>query len=124
MDHYVDGAVLANNPCEYALTAINNFFRFGKTITICIFITWLLTLHRNRGNRSQRVYNTNQSTGAQGDSVALVVSIGTGIFPAEELGSTDAQQFLYFGKHWFKSKSGPLQTVENLLTLLTKAVRE
>ena len=27
LDHYVDGAVLANNPCEYALTAINNFFR-------------------------------------------------------------------------------------------------
>ena len=27
MDHYVDGAVLANNPCEYALTAINNFYR-------------------------------------------------------------------------------------------------
>lgn len=28
MDHYVDGAVLANNPCEYALTAINNFYRY------------------------------------------------------------------------------------------------
>lgn len=54
--------------------------------------------------------------------MALVMSIGTGIFPAEDLGSTDAQQFLFFGKHWFKSKSGPFQTVENLITLLTKAV--
>jgi calcium-independent phospholipase A2 len=27
LDHYVDGAVLANNPCDYALTAINNYFK-------------------------------------------------------------------------------------------------
>lgn len=27
-DHYVDGGVLANNPTEYALTAINNFYRY------------------------------------------------------------------------------------------------
>ena len=50
------------------------------------------------------------------------MSIGTGIFPAEDLGSTDAQRFLYFGKHWFKSKTGLFQTVDNLITLLTTAV--
>jgi calcium-independent phospholipase A2 len=103
MDSYVDGAVLANNPCEYALTAINNYFR---------------------GNREQVVYNVNRSADSQRDRVALVMSIGTGVFPAEDLGSTDAQQFLFFGKHWFKNKSGPFQTVENLITLLTKALME
>ena len=34
MDHYVDGAVLANNPCEYALTAINNFYR--SVFLLCV----------------------------------------------------------------------------------------
>ena len=79
----------------------------------------------HRGNRGQVAYNNaNSSREAQRDRVALVVSVGAGIFPAEDLGSTDAQQFLFFGKHWFKSKSGPFQTVENLITLLIKAVSQ
>ena len=69
-------------------------------------------------------YNINQSPDhSKRDSVALVMSIGTGIFPAEELGNTDAQKFLFFGKHWFK-RAGPFQSVENLITLLTNAVSE
>lgn len=68
-----------------------------------------------RGSRSAK----NRKKG----SIALVVSIGTGIFPTEELGNIDAQNFLFFGKHWFKSKAGgPFQRVENLITLLTQAV--
>lgn len=53
-----------------------------------------------------------------------MMSIGTGIFPVEELGNTDAHQFLFFGKHWFKMKSGLVKTVENLITLLTQAVSQ
>ena len=68
-EDYVDGGVLANNPCESGLTAIQNFYR-------------------QKGTKLD---------------IALVVSVGTGIFPPEELGTTNAQEFLFFGKHWFKS---------------------
>ena len=98
----MDGAVLANNPCEYALTAINNYYR---------------------GKRGVVAHNDNSSYGYQKEGVSLVMSIGTGLFPAEELGNTDAQQFLFFGSHWFKpKKSGPVKTVENLIKLLVQAV--
>ena len=88
LDNYVDGGVLANNPCEYGLTAIQNHYR-------------------QKGKKFE---------------LALVVSVGTGIFPAKELGKTDAQEFLFFGKHWFTSKEGLKGRAKNLITLLTTAV--
>ena len=30
VDNYVDGSILASNPCEYGISAINNFFRCSK----------------------------------------------------------------------------------------------
>ena len=88
-EDYVDGGVLVNNPCESALTAIQNF-------------------HRQEG----KVFD-----------LAVVVSVGTGIFPPEELGKTDAQKFLFFGKHWFRSGHESVkQQAMNLITLLTTAV--
>ena len=44
MDHYVDGGVLANNPCEYALTAINNFYRLLNTFWCRNFINLLRSM--------------------------------------------------------------------------------
>ena len=85
---------------------------------------WISTVISYRGNREQVACNVNHPPACSRDNVALVVSIGTGIFPAEELGNTDAQQFLFFGKHWFKSRAGPFQRVENLITLLIKAVSQ
>ena len=81
LDHYVDGGVLANNPSDYGLTAIQNF-------------------HRQQGCKLD---------------IACVVSVGTGTFPAEALGSTDAHEML-FNVHSLKKRA------TNLLTLLTKAV--
>ena len=76
-DDYVDGGVLANNPNDYGLTAIQNF-------------------HRQKGRKLD---------------IACVVSIGTGIFPATRLGSTDAHKKLI-----------SVKAFGNLITLLTKAV--
>ena len=80
-DNYIDGGVICNNPTEYGLTAIQNFFRQqGKRLPI-----------------------------------ALVVSIGTGVYPAEELGSIDL--FLGIGTITrFK------QRTQNLISLLGNAV--
>ncbi len=87
-DNYVDGGVLANNPCEYGLTAIHNFYRQKK----------------------QRL------------DLALVVSVGSGVYPSEELGKIDAQEFLFFGKHWFNMKDSLKKRAKNLVTLLMTAV--
>ena len=88
-EDYVDGGVLVNNPCECALTAIQNYHREKNR-----------TLH-----------------------LAAVVSVGTGVYPREELGRTDAHRFLFFGKHWLQSGSDSLkQQALNLITLLTTAV--
>ena len=54
--------------------------------------------------------------------IALVVSLGSGIFPAEELGKTDAQEFLYFGRHWLKAGHSIKSRAKSLITLLTTAV--
>ena len=54
--------------------------------------------------------------------IALVVSVGSGIFPVENLGKTDAQKFLYFGKHWLKAGSSIKATAKSLISLLTTAV--
>lgn len=80
-DNYVDGGVLANNPSEYGLTAIQNFHRENH-----------LKL-----------------------SIACVVSLGTGIFPAEDLGSTNAHEGV-FDLLSLKKKA------TNLKTLISKAV--
>lgn len=55
--------------------------------------------------------------------IALVVSVGSGIFPAEDLGKTDAQESLYFGKHWLKAGLTIKARAKSLVTLLTTAVR-
>ncbi len=54
--------------------------------------------------------------------ISVLVSIGSGKMPEEELGRTDAHQFAYFGKHWFKSDDKLMERTANLLTLLSNAV--
>lgn len=54
--------------------------------------------------------------------ISLVVSVGSGQMPEEELGRTDAHRFLFFGKHWFNFKDRFLPGVANLITLLGNAV--
>ncbi len=87
-DNYVDGGVLANNPSDYGLTAIQNFYR-------------------RRGEQLP---------------IAVVVSVGTGIYPAEELGRIDAHEFLFFGKHWFSASDTLKKRTQNLISLITSAV--
>jgi calcium-independent phospholipase A2 len=82
-DNFVDGGVLANNPSEYGLTAIQNYHR-------------------------QEHIKLN---------IACVVSVGTGIFPAEKLGSTSAHEGV-FDLLSFKRKAA------NLMTLISKALVE
>lgn len=48
--------------------------------------------------------------------------MGCGIFPVEDLGKTDAQEFLYFGKHWLKAGHSIKARAKSLVTLLTTAV--
>ena len=86
-ENYVDGGVLANNPCEYALTAIQNFYREQKM-------------------RPQ---------------ISLLVSVGSGVYPALKLGNIDAQQFLYFGIHTFRLDILK-DRAANLISLLSNAV--
>ena len=87
-ENYVDGGVLANNPCDYGLTAIQNY-------------------HRERGLDLP---------------ISLVVSVGTGIYPAEELGRVDAHEFLFFGKHWFSFTDTLKRRAQSLISLLSNAV--
>ena len=86
-DNYVDGGVLANNPCECGLTEIQNFAR----------------------QKEDKV------------SISVIISVGTGIYPAEVLGKVDAQKFLFFGKHWLKMNS-LMKRAQNLMLLLSNAV--
>lgn len=53
--------------------------------------------------------------------IAVVVSIGTGVYPAEKIGIVDAQEALFFGKQWLKPGKLIKQT-QNLLSLLSTAV--
>ena len=87
MDDYVDGGLLANNPCEIGLTKIQNYYR-------------------ERGQKFP---------------VSLMVSIGSGRQPEQELGNTDARDFLFFGTHWFVGES-LIDKTQNLTTLLSNAV--
>ena len=50
--------------------------------------------------------------------ISLVVSLGTGVNPAQKLGSVDAQDCIGFGPHLLKVKD----RVGNLMQLLSKAV--
>ena len=86
-DNYVDGGVLANNPCQYGLAEIQNF-------------------HLHRGQKLP---------------ISLVVSVGTGIYPQEKLGSIDAHDYLLPGMHWLNFKDA-LKTMSNLLQLFSNAV--
>jgi len=52
--------------------------------------------------------------------ISLVVSVGTGVYPVEKLGSIDARQVLYMGKHWFKENF--FSRLGNLVQLLSNAV--
>ena len=54
--------------------------------------------------------------------ISLVVSVGSGKLPDDELGSVDAHEFLYFGKHWFDFKEHLSGRAKNLTTLLGNAV--
>lgn len=88
VDNYVDGGVIANNPTDYGMTAIQNFFRLqGMKLPI-----------------------------------AMVVSIGTGVYPASKMGKIDAQDALFFGKQWLKP-SKLIKKTQNLFSLLSNAVR-
>ena len=80
-DNYVDGGVLANNPCDYGMTAIQNFYR----------------------HQGQKLL------------ITVVVSVGTGVHPAEKLGNTEI-----FGKHGIKLDL--LKRAHNLISLLSNAV--
>lgn len=84
---YVDGGVLANNPTEQALIAIQNF-------------------HWQKGERLP---------------VSVVVSVGSGVYPTEKLGSVDAQEYFGFGPHWLRV-SGLKNRMSNLMQLFKNAV--
>ena len=87
-ENYVDGGVLANNPSDCGLSAIQDF------------------------HRKQHIDLP----------IALIVSIGTGIYPAEELGRVDAHEFLFFGKHWFNFTDTLKKRTQNLVSLISNAV--
>ena len=77
-DNYVDGGVLANNPCQDGLSRIQQFYQ-------------------ERGRRL---------------SVACMVSVGSGIYPAEEMGSTRFRV------------GGVIDSVQTLFRLINSAVSE
>eukprot|EP00731_Ephydatia_muelleri_P031640 Em0023g147a len=88
-DNYVDGGVLANNPCNQGLAKIQKFHH---------------DLHKKL-------------------PIALVVSVGTGIYPPDTLGRVDAQEFLFFGRHWLDFTEHVKARAGNLISLLSNAVR-
>ena len=54
--------------------------------------------------------------------ISLVVSIGSGQFPDEDMGNVDATQYLHVGKHWFHIMSELGDRIRSLTTLLSNAV--
>ena len=54
--------------------------------------------------------------------ISLVVSIGSGQFPDEDMGNVDATQYLHIGKHWFHIVSELGDRIQSLTTLLSNAV--
>ncbi len=55
--------------------------------------------------------------------ICLMVSVGTGIPPENELGCVDAQEILTFNKRWLTSPDKLLCRAANLKNLLAIAVR-
>ena len=86
-DDYVDGGVLANNPCEAGLTAIRDFY---------------YERHRKKL------------------SIAFVVSVGSGRWQSEKLGSADFHQYLGLGGLLTLRKT--FQAGKNFSLLLEEAV--
>ena len=89
-ENYVDGGVLANNPCNQGLSKIQKFHH---------------DLHKKL-------------------PIALVVSVGTGIYPPDTLGTVDAQDFLFFGRHWLDFTEHIKARAGNLISLLSNALVE
>lgn len=50
--------------------------------------------------------------------VQCVVSMGAGVFSAEQLGSVDVQNYLTFGTHW----QNPPEAVERLRNMITLSI--
>ena len=86
---YVDGGVLANNPCEAGLIAIRDFY------------------HERRGEKV---------------SIAFVVSVGSGVWPGEKMGSTNLHQHLRPGGVFEPLKA--FRAAKNVLSLLEEAVSD
>lgn len=54
--------------------------------------------------------------------ISLVVSIGSGQNPNEDVGNVDATEYLYFGSHWFNIVGQLTDRIKSLTTLLSNAV--
>lgn len=54
--------------------------------------------------------------------ISLVVSIGTGQYPNEDIGNVDATEYLYFGRHWFTMVTDLTDRIKSLTSLLSNAV--
>lgn len=48
--------------------------------------------------------------------------MGSGIYPAEELGRIDVQDFMFFGKQWLSFQDTVRTRAKNLIQLLSNAV--
>lgn len=81
-DNYVDGGVLANNPCIDGLNKIQSFYRERD-------------IHF---------------------PIACMVSLGSGIFPSQELGPVDFHVFLRL------KFAGMFRKAQSLITMLSSAV--
>ena len=88
-DNYVDGGVLANNPCDAGLMRIQRFYQEAGTRL----------------------------------PIACVVSMGSGIDPAEDIGLTDAHEILQFGRQWIRFGDA-LRKAQSLIRLLSSAVSD
>ena len=53
--------------------------------------------------------------------ISVVVSLGTGQLPDEDMGNVDAAQYLYFGRHW-RDVLHLGDRVKSLTTLLSNVV--
>ena len=54
--------------------------------------------------------------------ISLVVSIGSGQYPSQDLGNVDANEYLYFRSHWWKIVRGLGDRLKSLTSLLSNAV--
>lgn len=55
---------------------------------------------------------------SQSIPVQCVVSVGAGVFSAEQLGCVDVQNYLTFGTHW----QNPPEAVERLRNMITLSI--